>query len=97
VIVDANFYLEIRDFLLCAGPSRFSGVRDLLNDTFDLRSAVRVDFDVCLIPKFHVHDIIFVYVHDGLHVAEIGDSHHIGPGKIDWSRQGARLVCCLKW
>src|SRR6266516_4259486 len=63
-------------------PGRFSGVRDLLNDTFKFAIAVRVDFDVCLIPKFHVHDIIFVHVHHGLHVAEIGDSHHIGPGKL---------------
>ena len=82
MIVDANFYLEIRDFLLCAGPGRFSGVRDLLNDTFKFTVAVRVNFDVCLIPKLHVYDVILVHVHHGLHVGEIGDSHHVGPGKL---------------
>ena len=66
VIVNANFYFEIRDFLLCTGPSRLSGVRDLLNDTFKFAVAVRVNFDVCLIPKFHVYDIILVHVHHGL-------------------------------
>src|ERR1700756_5668584 len=71
VVVDANFYLEIRHFLLRTGPGCFSGVRDLLNHTFELAVAVSVDFDVCFIPKFHVYDIILVHVHDGLHVAEI--------------------------
>ena len=69
VIVDANLHLKICHFLLCAGAGRFPGVCNLLHDSFEFATCVRVDFHASLIAQLHVDDIVFVNIDHRLHMA----------------------------
>ena len=82
VVFNPNFHFEVGYLLLSARAGRLARIGDLLDRACEFPVPVGIDLHARLIANLHRHDVVFVHIHTRFHVAGIGHTHNLGPGKL---------------